>query len=202
MSEEQDAGSAWDALEGVRIPRGYQVEITAGKIIMTPRTAEQPGVVRGAEQQVREQLAGHGTVLSGVVVDFASPQYGYAPDLALVAPGARRNARQRFEARDLEAVLEVVPRSRQDDDFVRKQRYLAASGIPLYVVVDPAAAVCTVHSHPLQGGTYREAERVPFGNDLFLPLPGRTLVLRTDDFPAGPPTPGAGPGAGRGIVDG
>ena len=39
MSDEQDAGSAWDALAGVNPPRGYRVGITAGKITMTPRPA-------------------------------------------------------------------------------------------------------------------------------------------------------------------
>jgi hypothetical protein len=62
--------------------------------------------------------------------------------------------------------------------------------VPLYVVIDPAAGVCTVHTAPAPGGVYREAERVPFGNDLFLVLGERTLVLQTDGFPAGPPTPG------------
>ncbi|MFC5662002.1 Uma2 family endonuclease [Kitasatospora misakiensis] len=192
MSDEQGTGSAWDVLEGVRLPQGYRVEITAGKIIMTPRTTEASEIILSAAAQAKEQFPGR--VLSGVVVDFPSDQHGYAPDLALVAPGARHNARARYEARDVVSVLEVVPRARQDTDFVRKQRYLAECGVPLYVVVDPGEAVCTVHSRPLPGTGYREAERVPFGNDLFLPLGERTLVLETGDFPVEPPTPGAAVG--------
>ncbi|MFF1798000.1 Uma2 family endonuclease, partial [Kitasatospora sp. NPDC058263] len=149
-----------------------------------------------------ELPAGRGTVLAQAVVDFPSARYGYAPDVALVAPGARPGTGGRYGWRDLEAVLEAVPRGQQDEDFVRKHRFYAECGIPLYVLVDPAEAVCTVYSAPQPAGTYREAERVPFGNDLFLPLAGRTLVLRTDDFPVESPTPGAEPGGGRGIVDG
>ncbi|MFD0347033.1 hypothetical protein ACFQ0M_15275 [Kitasatospora aburaviensis] len=58
--------------------------------------------------------------------------------------------------------------------------------MPLYVVVDPEEAACTVHSHPEPSGAYREAERVPFGNDVFLPLAERTLVLSTDGFAPDP----------------
>ncbi|WP_395296587.1 Uma2 family endonuclease [Kitasatospora hibisci] len=186
MSDQQDAGSAWDALADVRLPRGYRVEITAGKITMTPRGEGHWEVALGAATQVERQLAGHGTVLTGEVVDFPSPRYGYAPDLAVIAPGARRGARGRYRSDDLRAVLEVVPRAQQDGDFVRKQRYLAGCGVPLYVVVDPEEAACTVHSHPEPPGAYREAERVPFGNDVFLPLAERTLVLSTDGFAPDP----------------
>ncbi|MFF1902191.1 Uma2 family endonuclease [Kitasatospora sp. NPDC058218] len=200
--EQQSTGSAWDVLAGVRFPPGHRVEITAGKVTMTPRTAASAAIARAVAAQAGEQSAGHGTVLAEAVVDFPSARYGYAPDVALVAPGARPGARGRFGWRDLEAVLEAVPRSQQDDDFVRKHRFFAECGIPLYVLVDPAVAVCTVYSAPQPAGTYREAERVPFGNDVFLPLAERTLVLRTDDFPVESPTPGAEPGGGRGIVDG
>ncbi|MFF2039300.1 Uma2 family endonuclease [Kitasatospora sp. NPDC058170] len=178
--------SAWDALEGANPPRGYRVEITDGKIIMTPHGESRWEVVLSAAPQIRTQLAGRGRVLSDVMIDFPSPRFGYAPDLAVVAPGAERNARHRFEWHDLEAVIEVASPSGRDEDHLRKVRTYAECGIPLYVVVDPAAAVCTVHSAPQPAGSYREAERVPFGNDLFLPLADRTLVLSTDGFPADP----------------
>ncbi|MEU1288249.1 Uma2 family endonuclease [Kitasatospora sp. NPDC005856] len=153
-------------------------------------------VVLGAAGQLGEQPAGHGRVLSGVAVDFPSvpggtgpgpePQPGQgpgtgtvlAPDLAVLARDAVRGGRGRFAAAGVEAVLEVAR-----PGLAEAARAYARSGVPLYVVVDPAAAVCTVHTAPSPEGVYREAERVPFGNDLFLPLGGRTVVLRTDDFP-------------------
>ncbi|MGW1176781.1 Uma2 family endonuclease [Kitasatospora sp. NPDC002543] len=188
-------------------------------------------VVLGAAGQLGEQPAGHGRVLSGVAIDFPAPPGGpaprrreqrqeqdgrdapepavLAPDLAVLAPDAARGGRGRFGAAGVEAVLEVAR-----PGLGETSRAYARGGVPLYVVVDPAAAVCTVHTAPSPEGVYREAERVPFGNDLFLPLGGRTVVLRTDDFPARSatappappgapaPTPGADPGVGRGIVDG
>ncbi|MGW4893619.1 Uma2 family endonuclease [Kitasatospora sp. NPDC004240] len=178
--------SAWEALEGANLPSGYQVEITDGKIIMTPRRESRWEIVLSAAPQIKEQLAGHGRVLSDVMIDFPSTLFGYAPDLAVVAPGAERNDRGRFEWHDLEAVLEVVSPSGHDERHAKKVRTYAECGIPLYVVIDPAEEVCTVHGHPQRGGAYREAERVPFGNDLFLPLGERTLVLSTDGFPADP----------------
>ncbi|MFF2544244.1 Uma2 family endonuclease [Kitasatospora sp. NPDC058063] len=161
-------------------------------------------VVLGAAGQLGEQPAGHGRVLSGVAVDFPGargapapdsapapapdpgsgsvpvPEPGtvLAPDLAVLARDAVRGGRGRFAAAGVEAVLEVAR-----PGLAEAARAYARSGVPLYVVVDPVAAVCTVHTAPSPEGVYREAERVPFGNDLFLPLGGRTVVLRTDDFP-------------------
>ncbi|MER7584676.1 Uma2 family endonuclease [Kitasatospora sp. NPDC097691] len=184
-------------------------------------------VVLSAAGQFAEQPAGHGRVLSGVAVDFPTAPGGpdvigptptpdaagptptpdtagptpdaavLAPDLVVLARGAVRGERGRFGAAGVEAVLEVAR-----PDLAEAGRAYASSGVPLYVVVDPAAAVCTVHTAPSPEGVYREAERVPFGNDLFLSLGGRTVVLRTDPFPTPSPTPGADRGVGRGIVDG
>ncbi len=162
---------------------------------MTPQDAGRREVVRRAAPQIEAQLAGHGEVLADVVVDLPPGLPGYAPDLAVVAPGAGPHGRGRYEWHDLEAVLDVVSGPDQDGDFGTRLRLLAACGVPLYVVVDPVDALCTVHSDPQRTGAYREAERVPFGNDLYLPLADRTLVIETGAFPtvsAPPrPTPGA-----------
>ncbi|MFJ6380239.1 Uma2 family endonuclease [Kitasatospora sp. NPDC092039] len=160
-----------------------------------PETAEVPydelrwAVVLGAVGQLGEQPAGHGRVLSGVAIDFPADSSAdapavLAPDLAVLAPDAVRGGRGRFVAAGVEAVLELAR-----PGLAEAARAYACSGVPLYVVVDPAAAVCTVHTAPSPEGVYREAERVPFGNDLFLPLAGRTVVLRTDEFPTPRPAP-------------
>ncbi|MBV6699453.1 Uma2 family endonuclease [Kitasatospora aureofaciens] len=144
-------------------------------------------IVLSAAVQIRDELAGHGRVLSRVPIDFPAAPGGLAPGLAVIAPGAGRNARGRFEGTDVEAVLEVAG---PGGEHGTPARVYAECGIPLFVVIDPAAGVCTVHTAPAPGGVYREAERVPFGNDLFLPLGDRTLVLQTDEFPIERPTPG------------
>ncbi|MFD7454991.1 Uma2 family endonuclease [Kitasatospora sp. NPDC059827] len=151
-------------------------------------------VVFGAAVQIRGELGGRGRVLSRVLIDFPAAHGPLAPDLVVLAADAGHNARGRYAAAAAEVVLEVAHPGR-DHAWARA---CAESGVPLYVVVDPAAAACTVHTAPSPGGVYREAERVPFGNDLFLPLGGRTVVLRTDEFP----TPGTARGVARGIVDG
>ncbi|MEV0252906.1 Uma2 family endonuclease [Streptomyces sp. NPDC050732] len=178
-----DAPSAWDVLDGVNLPRGYRVEITEGKIIMTPQGEYQWKVILEAAPQIKEQLASHGDILSDVMIDFPSSQYGYAPDLAIIAPGAERNSRGRFEWHSLEAVLEVVSKSSRDNDFAKKFRLYAECGIPLYVVIDPEAGSCTVHRGPTRTGTYDDATDVPFGQELVLPLTGREITVRTDGFP-------------------
>ncbi|MGB8940514.1 MAG: Uma2 family endonuclease [Streptomyces sp.] len=178
-----DAPSAWDVLDGVNLPRGYRVEITEGKIIMTPHDEYRWHVILAAAPQIEEQLAAHGGILSDVMIDFPSSQYGYAPDLAIVAPGAERNSRGRFEWHSLEAVIEIVSRSSRDNDFAKKFRLCAECGIPLYVVIDPEDGVCTVHRGPTRTGNYEDEAKIPFGQDLVLPLQGRDFTITTDGFP-------------------
>ena len=178
-----DAPSAWDVLDGVNLPRGYRVEITEGKIIMTPQGEYRWNVILKAAPQIEQQLAAHGDILSDVMIDFPSSQYGYAPDLAIVAPGAERNSRGRFEWHSLEAVIEVVSRSSRDNDFAKKFHLYAECGIPLYVVIDPEDGVCTVHRGPTRTGSYEDETKVPFGQDLTLPLQGRDITITTDGFP-------------------
>lgn len=178
-----DAPSAWDVLDGVNLPRGYRVEITQGKIIMTPRGEYQWKVILEAAPQIEQQLAAHGVILSDVMIDFPTIQYGYAPDLAIVAPRSERNSRGRFEWHSLEAVIEVVSRSSRDNDFAKKFHLYAECGIPLYVVIDPEDGVCTVHRGPTRTGSYEDEAKVPFGQDLTLPLQGRDITITTDGFP-------------------
>ncbi|MEU8762016.1 Uma2 family endonuclease [Streptomyces sp. NPDC048659] len=178
-----DAPSAWDALEGIPLPKGFRVEITDGKIIMTPRGEHQSDVLIEAAPQIKRQLAGQGKVLSDVMIDFPPSLFGYAPDLAIVAPGAERNKRGRFEWHSLEAVLEIISLSTRDNDFEKKLRMYAECAIPLYVIIDPSENVCTVHSSPSRTGTYTERYEVPFGEDLVLPLEGREIVVKTGGFP-------------------
>ncbi|WP_371482258.1 Uma2 family endonuclease [Kitasatospora sp. NBC_00315] len=197
--------SAWDVLEGTTLPRGHRVEIAAGRIVMTPRREAGRQAVLAASPQIEAQLAGRGVLVADARIDFPSADHGYAPDLAVLAPGAAPGRRGRYSWRVIEAAFDVVPRPEQDHDYVRKLRFLSECGVPLYVVVDPVEALCTVHSDPQRAGAYREAERVPFGSDLYLPLADRTLVIGTGDFPAEPPraaTPEAGPGRARGTLDG
>ncbi|CAN3980144.1 hypothetical protein [Kitasatospora purpeofusca] len=141
-------------------------------------------IVAAAREQLLRQSGGHGGVRSVVSED------GRGTRLLVLAPGASSDAAGRYRSGDALVVLEVAP----VPEPTGGHRAHADARVPLYVLVDPGEAVCTVHSRPLPGAGYREAERVPFGNDLFLPLGEGTLVLETGDFPVGPPTPGAAAG--------
>ncbi|MFE5023740.1 Uma2 family endonuclease [Streptomyces sp. NPDC056656] len=178
-----DAPSAWDVLDGISLPRGYRVEITEGKIVMTPQGEYRWKIILCAAPQIEQQLAAHGDILSDVMIDFPSSLYGYAPDLTIIAPGSVRNSRGRFEWHSLEAVLEVVSKSSRDNDFAKKFRLYAECGIPVYVVIDPEDGACTVYRQPTRTGTYGDDTTVPFGQDLVLPLRGRDITVETDGFP-------------------
>ncbi|MBA2950390.1 Uma2 family endonuclease [Streptomyces himalayensis] len=176
--------SAWSVLDGVDLPRGYRVEITAGKIIMTPHGEDRWKVVLAAAPQIEGQLAEHGDILSDVAIDFPSSEYGYAPDLAIVAPGSEHNSRGRYEWHSLEAVLEVVSKGSRDVDFAKKFHMYAECGIPVYVIIDPSQGMCTVRRRPTRIGTYEDEAEVPFGQDLVLPLTdGRQITINTGGFP-------------------
>jgi hypothetical protein len=134
-------------------------------------TTDPHAIVRAAAGQIGAQLGGRGEIRT------ALPVSGVTADLAVLAPGPPRV---------VEAVLDVAPGSPADDRVAARLRAHAASGVPVYVVVDPAAALCTVHTDPEPSGLYRTAEQLPFGADLFVQLPGRTLVIGTDAFPGDP----------------
>ncbi|MGC0318281.1 hypothetical protein QBC98_006798 [Kitasatospora acidiphila] len=68
---------------------------------------------------------------------------------------------------------------------MRATVHYAQCGIPIYVVIDPASAVCTVHSSPRSSGAFADREEVPFGADLVLHLEGREMVIETTGFPRG-----------------
>lgn len=53
---EMDVQSAWDTLDGVHLPGGYRVEITDGKIIMTPRGESQWKVINKDQIPFGEDL--------------------------------------------------------------------------------------------------------------------------------------------------
>ncbi|MFI8366004.1 hypothetical protein [Streptomyces sp. NPDC085466] len=55
-----DLSSAWDVLADANLPNGYRVEITDGKIIMTPQGESQSDVLIEAAPQIKKQLAGQG----------------------------------------------------------------------------------------------------------------------------------------------
>ncbi|MEU6763463.1 hypothetical protein ABZ916_13165 [Streptomyces sp. NPDC046853] len=51
------------------------------------------------------------------------------------------------------------------------------------MVIDPEDGVCTVHRGPNRTGSYEDATKIPFGQDLILPLHGRDITITTDGFP-------------------
>nr|WP_095876863.1 Uma2 family endonuclease [Streptomyces sp. TLI_235] len=160
-----------------------------GGAVVSPRGAARWAIVHDTVRQVEDQLAGRGGAVRDAPLDLpagAAEATGGAPDLVVVAAGARPDDRGRWAWPDLEAVLEVVPAAGPGGWAVERLRRYAERGVPVYVVVDPAEGVSTVHTDPHPAGVYHLAERVPFGEDLNLGLTGRTLVVATGAFPRDP----------------
>jgi Uma2 family endonuclease len=71
---------------------------------------------------------------------------------------------------DAELVAEIVSPSNSRNDRVVKLRGYEASGVPIYLLIDPLEESATLFFEP-SDGTYQQVRRVPFGTSIALPPP-------------------------------
>jgi Uma2 family endonuclease len=113
----------------------------------------------------------------------------YEPDLAVVPKRVLRAADAASEAwlecDELLLVVEITSKHNADVDRTWKRKGYAAGGVPLYLLVDrwSRPAAMTLLSEP-DGGDYRKAVKVPFGERLLLPEPFG-VEIDTSEFIAG-----------------
>jgi Uma2 family endonuclease len=75
-----------------------------------------------------------------------------------------------LSANDAEFVAEIVSPHNARQDRVVKLRGYAASGVPIYLLVDPLERKVTLFSEPA-GDAYQRCHSVPFGGGVELPPP-------------------------------
>ncbi len=149
-----------DAVQGMEI-RGRHL------ILMMPRSGTHELTAwklrRQLDQQVADGLAAH----TGGGVEDAALGILCSPDL-IVMPVAAMDTADGFHPQDLLLVGEIVAPSAPIDEYVWKTRGYGATGIPLYVLVDPREGTVAVMSDPGPGSDgeprYRARHDYAFGD--------------------------------------
>jgi Uma2 family endonuclease len=117
---------------------------------------------------------------------LVSPVGGYEPKPDVVATTHELTADNAnpFPAERIAITVEIVCSDR-DSDYAKKRLWYAATGIALYLIVDPNEGVWELHSQP-RGGDYRVVEHGRFGEGVELPEPF-SFALDTSSFKVYPP---------------
>jgi Uma2 family endonuclease len=94
----------------------------------------------------------------------------YMPDLLVMHEKALRTEQWLLDPAEAEIVAEIGSPSNASHDRVVKVRGYAASGVPIYLLVDPLEQAVTLFFEP-SGDCYQQMHRVPFGATISLPEP-------------------------------
>jgi Uma2 family endonuclease len=160
----------------------YRIELIDGKIVMLPSAAPFHNLI---QVEISSQLNRQDWAAMTEQALF-SPIRAFEPKPDVVATTYERTADNAnpFPAERVLLAVEIVSTDR-DSDYAKKRVWYAASGIPLYLIVDPNDGVWELHSHP-RGDGYRAVEHGEFGEDIELPAPF-SLALSTSRFKLYPP---------------
>jgi Uma2 family endonuclease len=109
-------------------------------------------------------------VTNTVTLEMTATGERYVPDLLVMHEDALNRDAWLLPAADAELVAEIVSRSNSHQDRVVTVRGYAASGVPVYLLVDPLEQQVTRCYEP-SGGLYQQVHRVPFGAGIALPPP-------------------------------
>ncbi len=162
---------------------GHRVELLDGRILVSP-TASIPH--SWAVQRLVVLIIGlveeHGWAFhTNLTLHVAGTRERLIPDLWVTLRDAPRFDDNEIYGQGALLVTEVVSRSSRKDDHVAKARAYAQAGVPLYLVIDPAAkpGTVTLFSDP-HGDAYRRADLAQAGQSLKLPEPfGTSLDVST-----------------------
>lgn len=157
--------------ESLDIP-GYRVEILAGRVVVSPSPVRRHGyIVTWLTDALREVCTRRGLERNGhATVELSATGERIEPDLLVCPENDQAMEEWLYPAREAVLVVEVVSSSSRHDDYEIKRRGCALSAIPLYLVIDPEAAVATLYSDPGEHG-YLATATTPIGDPLTLPAP-------------------------------
>ncbi|MFH8221499.1 Uma2 family endonuclease [Streptomyces sp. NPDC018057] len=184
MAEESDELTLdvmFEWLEKMPIPEGTKVEIVGGNIFMSPQRQTHWQIIATLYEQLRA-VYDRARLASDVRIDFPGHLNGFACDLAAMAEGSVLDAKGRWRHQDIEFVAEVISQNTAANDYGPKRLAYAATGVPVYLVVDPYQGECRLYTHS-RHGDYATVTKVGFGDDIDLTDTPVGLVLKTDEFP-------------------
>jgi Uma2 family endonuclease len=152
-------------------PEGYKAEVIEGLLVVSPSPSRRHGLIFAKlAVQLNQLLPSHLAVTNTVTLEMAATSERYMPDLLVAHEDALRSDEWLLDAADAELVVEIVSPSNAGHDRVIKLRGYAASGVPIYLLVDPLEQSVTLFFEPV-GEAYQQVHRVPFGASIALPEP-------------------------------
>jgi Uma2 family endonuclease len=152
-------------------PGGHKAEVIGGNIVVSPSPSRRHGLIYSRlHKQLSRALPTHLAVTNTVTVDLPATGERYIPDLLVVDESAMDTEEWLLPADQAEMVVEIVSPSNARTDRVAKVRGYAASGVPIYLLIDPLERSVTLFTEPA-GSCYQEMNRVPFGKEIALPEP-------------------------------
>lgn len=153
-------------------PDGFTAEVIEGSFVLSPTPTPYHGRIFKKLLFQLEQLLPAGTdSTNNVTLEMPATGERYVPDLVVMAAEKfEPTAGWLCQASDAELAVEIVSPSNARTDRVTKVRGYAASGVPIYLLLDPLEQTVTLFSKPA-GESYQVVHQVPFGDKLDLPEP-------------------------------
>ena len=180
-SGELTLDSLFESLERTT-PEGYKVEIVEGTIVMAPQRDIHWKIIRRIVRALEDEFGMDVNVLSDVRIDFPGILNGYAPDVAMIREGAKKDSKGLWSHRDIEFVAEVISKGTAPNDYGAKRTAYALAEIPVYLITDPYQGKCHLYTQP-KDGEYVVELSVAFGGDVDMTNTLVGLTLKTEEFP-------------------
>lgn len=152
-------------------PVGHKAEVIGGNIVVSPSPSGRHGLIYDElHTQLRRLLPHDLAVTNTVTVNMPATNERYVPDVLVIDKAVLNSDEWLFAADRAELVAEIVSPSNSGHDRVTKVRGYAASGVPIYLLVDPLDHSVTLFYEPA-GDAYQQVHKVPFGVSIELPAP-------------------------------
>ncbi len=162
-------------------PEGFTAEVIEGTVVVSPTpSGRHAWIFKRLLLQLEPALPAGLESTNNITLHMPATDERYIPDLVVLPTATMDTEEWLLQATDAELVAEIVSPSNSATDRVTKVRGYAASGVPIYLLVDPLERTVTLFSKPA-GESYQVTLRVMFGEKLDLPEPF-TGVLDTGQF--------------------
>ncbi|WP_055586207.1 Uma2 family endonuclease [Streptacidiphilus griseoplanus] len=160
---------AWH--ERLEVPAGFRAEVIDGGISVSPGPSGRHQYICTRLRDLLRPAASTGLVVTdGLTVELPATGERYIPDLLALPEKALLTEGWIFPPDGVELVCEVTSPSNAATDRVKKLRGYAASGIPLYLLVDRQDGTASLFAQP-SGDHYVSRVQVTFGGVVHLPAP-------------------------------
>ncbi|MCX4822998.1 Uma2 family endonuclease [Streptomyces sp. NBC_01142] len=179
--DDRPVASIAEIFENLDVPEGFKAELLRGEIVMMagPDWVHNMIVLFVQRQIPLDRWYPLQTQDIAIPGESSEPQ----PDLVVYEHGAFEGPGRLIPAPAVTLVLEVVSKTSADRDYRLKPSMYAAGQVPAYLLVDPFAATCVLHTEPVGAGDeakYQVERTVKFGDPM--PVDVLDLTLETSGF--------------------